>query len=186
MKRLFVAIEVEPNDAFIDFYNALSGSLKHESIKWVEIFNFHITLKFLGETEEDVILAISKELQRISKTFSNFKLNIAKTGIFGSKHDPKVIWLGLESETLNNLGKSVIDGMNKVGFIADRQNFVPHLTLGRIKKLTDNKYFQKMISDNKEKFIQTIYVDKFYLIESVLHKSGPVYNILETYDLKNS
>lgn len=186
MKRLFVAVRVEPDENFNRFYNDLTHALKHESIKWVEIYNIHITLKFLGETIDESIPAISNELTQIAAKFNGFNLNIADTGVFGSNYNPKLLWLGVESKDLKILGIDIINGMSKVGFIPDRQNFVPHITIGRIKKLADKKYFQKLIAENKEKFIQTIYVDKFHLIESVLHKTGPVYKILETYYLKKS
>jgi 2'-5' RNA ligase len=186
MKRLFVAIKVEPDNEFVNFYNYLIGNLKHEPIKWVEIHNIHITLKFIGETPDEIIPLVSGELKKINTNHLGFDVKIAKTGIFGSKHDPKVIWLSVENDSLVELGENVIKGIEEAGVKSDRQNFVPHITLGRIKKITDKKYFQKIISDNKEKFIQSIYVDKFHLIESVLQKSGPVYKILETYDLKKS
>ena len=186
MKRLFIAINVDPNAAFINFYNDFRSKLKHESIKWVEIFNIHITLKFLGETNDDLISLISKELNLIKEKHSAFNIDISNTSVFGSSYAPKVIWLGVGNEILIKLGNDVITGMEKVGVIADRQNFVPHITLGRIKKLEDKNYFQKIISANKEKYIQSIYVEKFHLIESILHKTGPVYKIIETYDFKKS
>jgi 2'-5' RNA ligase len=154
--------------------------------KWVEIYNIHITLKFLGETSEDLISSISEELFLIKEKFSAFNIDISNIGIFGSSYAPKVIWIGVENEILKKLGNDVIETMGKVGFIADRQNFVPHITLGRIKKLEDKTYFQKLMESNKEKYLQTIYVDKFHLIESILHKTGPVYKIIETYDFKKS
>jgi 2'-5' RNA ligase len=122
----------------------------------------------------------------VKEKFSAFNIDISNIGVFGSSYAPKLIWLGVENEILKRLGNDVIAAMEKVGFIVDRQNFVPHITLGRIKKLEDKNYFQKIISANKEKYIQSIYVEKFHLIESILHKTGPVYKIIETYDFKKS
>lgn len=34
-------------------YTRLKTALKHEKIKWVEVRNIHITLKFFGETHDE-------------------------------------------------------------------------------------------------------------------------------------
>jgi 2'-5' RNA ligase len=82
------------------------------------------------------------------------------------------------------LANDVLNGMADIGFERDRQNFVPHLTIGRI-KYTDNKnLFQQTIEKYKSIEIQRQTVDRFYLIESVLHSDGPVYKVLEEFTLQ--
>ena len=185
MKRLFIAVKVEPGYELIILHTKFSSAFQVGSVKWVELHNMHITLKFLGETSEEKIPSIINELKAISCYFKTFETGLIKTGIFGSSYSPKVIWLGLdETEMMTNLALIVIDKMNVIGFVADSQNFVPHLTLGRVKLINDKKLFQNVIAQYKNKYIQKLYVDKFYLIESVLHKDGPTYNVLETFELK--
>jgi 2'-5' RNA ligase len=110
---------------------------------------------------------------------------LQKSGIFGSRYDPRVIWLGTNNnQELTALGEDVLNSLDVAGFSRDRQNFVPHLTLGRIKQLTNKKYFQEVIAQYHETFFQKLTVEQFYLFESILQPSGPVYKVLKSYDLK--
>jgi 2'-5' RNA ligase len=105
-------------------------------------------------------------------------------GIFGSAYDPRVIWFGMQkAEPLKALADDVLTSVEKIGWERDRQNFVPHLTIARIKYVPDKKLFQKVIDENKNAFIQEIYVAEFHLYESILLREGPLYKVLETYHL---
>jgi len=175
-KRLFAAIKIEPDEDLLRVYYSLQQSLKHEKIKWVEPVNLHFTLKFFGETSETKIETINQVLQSIASEIEPFNLSISKTGIFGSSYNPKVIWFGFaEEEKLKKTGEIFLHFLDKVGFPSDRQNFVPHLTVARIKQINDKQYFQKVIDDFKEISLHKISVNEFYLFESILKPAGPVY-----------
>jgi 2'-5' RNA ligase len=96
MKRLFAAIKIHPTARYISLFNEISSSLRHERIKWVEPENMHLTLKFFGETDENLIPAIKLATEESLKKSKPFSLNISNTGIFGSRYDPKVVWFGIE------------------------------------------------------------------------------------------
>ena len=68
----------------------------------------------------------------------------------------------------------------------DRQNFVPHLTVTRIKQLKDKELFFDIISEYKDEFIQDLKVEEIILFESILERSGAVYNIVERFPLKKT
>lgn len=58
-----------------------------------------------------------------------------------------------------------------------------HLTIARIKNIIDKKKFNDSLT--KIKIPKTSFiVDKFYLMESCLKKSGPEYRVIEEYSLK--
>ena len=67
-----------------------------------------------------------------------------------------------------------------IGWEHDRQNFVPHLTIGRIKDVPDKHLFQSIIDMHKKTWMQEIQVREFHLYESTLTREGPVYKVLET------
>ena len=183
-KRLFTAIKIKPSDDFVTLYNNLRIKLKHERIKWVPTGNIHITLKFFGETHEDRIPDISKALRSAAEKHPPFQFELKNVGLFGSTYKPRVIWFGIEnSEALKNLAVSVINDLEKAGWERDRQNFVPHLTVARIKSVQDRHLFQHTIDQFKFSTIQTENVKEFYLYESILRKEGPIYNVLENYPL---
>ena len=122
MKRLFAAIKVNPDENFQEVYYKLRSKLKNEKIKWVDLNNAHITLKFFGETEESEIPLITEVLNQVASQTAPFILTISNIGIFGSYYKPKVIWFGLpENEVLLELGHKVLNRVEEVGFKRDRQ-----------------------------------------------------------------
>jgi len=185
MKRLFAAIKIQPDRAFLDQFRKLQTQLRHERIKWVEEYNIHITLKFFGETEEGKIPEITRVLEEVAADIIVFSFSLQKLGIFGSSYDPRVVWAGIEPyANLSLIMKLISDKLENLGYKPDRQNLVPHLTLGRIKFIKDKQMFQKIIDETKGISFQEIIVDKFIIYESVLKKEGPVYLALKTFQLR--
>jgi len=176
MKRLFAAIKIHPSARYINVFNEISSSLRHERIKWVEPENMHLTLKFFGETDEKQIPAIRQAIETAVSQSGPFTIKIANTGIFGSRYDPKVIWFGIEKNSLlEDLAQNIFTELSKCGWEQDRQNFVPHLTIGRIKELKDKPLFQKIISQYNTVEIQEEKVTEITLYESILRREGPLY-----------
>ncbi len=183
MKRLFAAIKLYPDEQFLQVYYSLKQKLKYDKIKWVEPENIHLTLKFFGEIQENRFHDINKALSAVTKNHKPFKLSITRTGIFGSRYKPRIIWFGIDCPEIKLLGEDVLNTCNRFGFFYDRQNFVPHLTVGRIKNIENKKYFQKIIDQYSEAFLQTLNVMEFVLFESILHPTGPIYKVIERYPL---
>lgn len=185
MKRLFVAIKIVPEEQFLSVYSSLKRQMVLDKLKWVEPQNFHLTLKFLGNTPPYEIPAISAVLNDVAKKHKPFSFFMDKTGIFGSRYQPRVLWFGSDkpSQYLIALGKDVLDSLDQVGFARDSQNFVPHLTVARIKHIIRKEAFQKVVQKHQNDFIQEVKVDTFYLFESILKPQGPEYKIIRAFKL---
>ena len=184
MKRLFAAVKIHPSPEFLRIYNDLRTGLKFSDIKWVKPEIIHVTLKFFGETEERKISEISQILKDVALRHERFNAELVNVGIFGSAYDPRVIWFGMQkAEPLKALAEDVLSSVEKIGWERDRQNFVPHLTIARIKYVPDKKLFQKVVDEHKNAFIQQVSVADFHLYESILLREGPLYKVLETYHL---
>lgn len=186
MKRLFIAVKLIPNDNLLKIYYSLKKALQNDKIRWVPPDNFHLTLKFLGDTPEEKISTISEAM--VNSLSSNKVVNIElnNVGIFGSKYKPRVIWFGInENRQLKDLGMKLLIDLHDAGFPKDRQNFVPHLTVGRITKITDKQLFNIEIDKRRNVFIQRAVVDKIILFESILTSKIPIYNELKSFTLRN-
>lgn len=184
MKRLFAAVKILPSKEFLSVYDSLRSGLKFSEIKWVKPDIVHVTLKFFGETEDSRIPGISRVLSEVASRHGPFSAGIANVGIFGSSYNPKVIWFGIEgSEPLKALAEDVLSSVEAIGWERDRQNFVPHLTIGRIKYVPDKRLFQQVIDRHKNTRMQELRVVEFHLYESILNYSGPTYHILEKHTL---
>jgi len=187
MKRLFVALKIQPGSLFLNSFLALKTSLRHENIKWVEMHNIHVTLKFFGDMRETLIPEISKILKHEAEFRMPFNIKLNGLGIFGSSYSPRVIWVGIEPYVeLSGLMHRLQRELEVAGFESDRQNLVPHLTLGRIKALKDKVLFNKVIASMKEIISLPILIDKMILFESILKQEGPEYLILEQFNFKKN
>ena len=184
MKRIFAAIKPVISNEMVQLYHGLKSTFRSEKINWVDLNNIHLTLKFFGETPENKIQEIHQALGDISLNYSSFLLQFKDLGVFGSSYKPRVIWLGIEENPqLINLATSIIQQMEHIGFIADRQNFVPHISIGRIKHPEDTHRFFDLFQQIKSFTSDAQAIDKFYLFESKLYPSGPEYSMLHTYKL---
>ncbi len=182
MKRLFIAVNVTPNHTLLKVYNDLQARCNKGKIKWVDAGLFHLTLKFLGETSETNENEIVSALHTIAATTHPFSFNLKGVGIFGSSYRPRIIRVNIEDdEQLIQLGNEIRHRLTLLGFPNDSQNFVPHLTLARIKQVQDKAFFQQSISLYKEVFFQKVSVTEFVLYESILHPKGPEYVVVEKY-----
>ena len=184
MKRTFIAIHLVPGEEFCSPYRELKRELRTERIKWVEDHNLHLTLKFLGDTESTKIALIGSILGDLFQKQSAFNIQLNGLGIFGSRYDPCVIWTGIKPyEAVSTLMKSVHQSLIPAGFTLDRQNLVPHLTLGRINEIKDKPGFQKVVDRFKELKSSPIKVNEVRFYESILRKEGPEYIPLKVFSL---
>ena len=188
MKRLFLAIPiVTENNGFVPLLNDLKKTLAHEDrINWVNPKNIHLTLKFIGETppqdEPKIIDAVTKMIEN----HSGFTMDFNVTGIFGSRYAPRVLWLGMQQtpEELLNLEEDVLSAFDCIGYQRDRQNFVPHITLGRIKDLCEKQYFWKVVKAIEQKSYIRQEVNEIILFQSILRPDGAVYKMVKKWELK--
>ena len=176
--RLFIAIPLPLFSLSSKLPLHFQQQLKKDHISWTKPENFHLTLLFLGETPENRIPEIMERVEEVAYDFDPFTLTIEKTGLFGSKYDPKVIWAGAEPfSILNDLHLRIAKTMEAVGYKPDRQNFVPHLTIGRIRRLNDKQQLQKALDAKKEGHFFSQQVEEIVLFESQLKAEGPQYII---------
>lgn len=188
MKRLFVALPITASDTIVHLLDSLKRQLSHERINWVRAENMHLTLKFLGESPESKIAEISGVLTEATQKVHAFGYCFNKTGLFGSRHSPRVLWMGMMERNLQleQLAEMVIEVLDSVGFPRDRQNFVPHLTLGRILRLTDKKLFFKVVNEIPQIDYLCGNANEILLYESILSSKGPRYVVLERFPFSSA
>lgn len=185
MKRLFVAVDVRLSEPFQVLSAQLKQQLCLDKIVWVNANLRHLTLRFLGQTPEPYILPLKQALTKLAAENHAFSLEINKLGVFGSKHSPQVIWLGFQDfEPFRQLFLQLEPQLSAIGFEPNYGNFVPHLTLGRIKQIQNKKRFWELVTALQPKESQVVRVDSLLLIQSRLTPQGPIYRVLERYPLR--
>jgi 2'-5' RNA ligase len=185
MKRIFIALKIIPGALLMRMHASLKALLGNEKITWVDPANIHLTLAFLGDTEDDLIKVVSIMLKKTCTGFGEFKFNLVGTGIFKNFNDPRVIWIGIErNEKLLQLNNLIMTGLKDAGFKLEDRPYRPHLTLGRIKFLRDNNALKKALEKYQDKPIQQVHVEEVILYESILKPTGPVYKPIGKFSLK--
>jgi len=181
-KRLFAAVKIHPSDEFLEIYNQIKTSLRHERITWVNPAAMHLTIKFFGETAVNQIPAISECLKQAVKDVRRFDLEVKNTGMFGSRYEPRVIWFGIEDgNAMQELFRSVSTQLKSIGIMPDRQNFVPHLTIARIKEIRNKQIFQLVLEQYRTHESGKENIKELILYESILQREGPIYKPLEIF-----
>ena len=176
MKRIFIAIKIEPENNLQRIHSSLKSLLGSEKINWVDPANIHLTLAFLGDTEEDRIKVAAIMLKQKCTGFGEFDFNLSGTGVFKDYWDPRVILIGIEnSEKLVKLHNEIKTGLEDTGFKTGDRPFRPHITIGRIKFLRDPGALRAAVEKYKDSEIQKVSVKEVILFESILKPTGPVY-----------
>ncbi len=187
--RLFIAVPIEDRtqELLKEKVTKAQEALDFD-LKWVSGENLHLTLKFLGDTEESKIEDIKNSMENACSPYEKFNIYYDHYGAFPSTDYPKVLFFGLNDskKPLINLQNDLENELYERGFEKEDREYTPHLTFARTRKKTDMrqlKYdFKDFIEENEIRILQK--VDKISLIESQLYKSGPVYKELFSINLK--
>jgi 2'-5' RNA ligase len=184
MKRVFIAVRIDPGEELLKMLSAFKTVLKDESIKWTETSNLHITLVFIGDTEEKRVKEISTILSEICLGFGSFGLILRGAGVFRSLRDPRIIWSGISnSKEMDELNRSIVVRLRATGLQLEERPYNPHLTLGRIKRVNNISQLTDLLENYREKELQKIRVSEIILYESILRPDGPLYKPLGRYSL---
>ena len=95
--RAFIALPVSGEAAAS--ISAVQSSLRQPgcSVRWESPEKFHITLKFLGTADNDLLDRTARTLESIARMTPRFTLGYSCIGAFPSSDRPRVIWIGTEN-----------------------------------------------------------------------------------------
>jgi len=154
-------------------------------VRWVAVERIHLTLKFLGNIDEEHIADISSAMAEAADQKKAFKLSLRGLGAFPSIRNPRVIWLGLDGweENLLPLQNDLESRLEALGFQREEKPYRPHLTLGRVKSLKGRDDLVDLMERDREVDLGSFPVDRITLFRSDLRPSGPVYTPLAVREL---
>ncbi len=182
MNRLFIALPVDSK--IIDtVFNIILQEKNSNLIKWEKKENIHITLKFIGDTEDRITDEIIKILDKVAISNSSFSLATEKFGAFYRNKKPSILWLGFyENETLNKLQNDIENRLELIGIKKEERKFHSHVTLLRVKNERDEEVTRNIITKKIDEIEYKI--NEFYLVKSILTPNGSIYKKLKTFKLK--
>ncbi len=176
-QRLFIAID--PPEALRTAFAAESRRLPSASgLAWTVPGQLHLTLRFLGETDEITAATVRGGLERVA--FAPFRMVTSGIGFFPGERDPRVLWLGVNHDERLLVFKAQIDKLLAArGFPRENRRFTPHLTLARIHE----ELAPEMLPQLRDLRLsgQGMVVDRFHLYASELTPTGALHTVLQTY-----
>ena len=180
--RTFVSVSV-PKE-IVNIQSMLKSTIEPKGVKvrWVMNGKMHLTLKFLGNTTQGSIDNLNEALFNAVKSAKVINLSISGTGAFPVKGRPNVLWLGIKGDIdeLKQLTVNINNSLEPLGFITEKRDFLPHVTIARIKSN------QKKIP-NISHYLNTTFTElpmkivKISLMQSESFSKGTFYTILGTH-----
>lgn len=183
--RTFIAIKIHPGEKVLNQLNDFKTIFKKDGIRWVHEDNFHLTLRFIGNTTREQLCFLVDNLKLVAGNLKSFQIETKGVGCFSSKGKPRVLFVKImESEALTELVAEVEKNVVAAGFHAELKPFRPHLTLGRIKNLERRVHFHSVIEELDDIKYQDSYVSEFILYQSILKPEGPIYKPIKIFKLR--
>lgn len=101
--------------------------------KWVHEADYHITVKFLGGVEREVMKQISEVMVPVTATQQPFMLQTGGLGSFGKPESPRILWTKVSGDLdrLAHLHKETDFAMQPLGFIPENRPCRPHITIAK-------------------------------------------------------
>jgi len=157
-------------------------------ISWVQPASLHLTVKFLGNTDEQVIDPLRAALEQAIGSQIAANVPLERLGAFPRPQNPRVLWVGpseswekgAEAKRIAEIHGTIEQACDSLGFLREAKPFSPHLTLARIKTgerhvgvaLAQGGVLDRPLSSG------SLAVESVVLIKSELKPTGSVYTKL--------
>lgn len=177
MQRLFVSIDL-PQSVKGELAGICSGL---PGARWVDEGQIHLTLRFIGEVDDNVFQDIRKGLAEIKS--SAFVMQLVGVGCFPPRKLPRVLWAGAEPvESIVAVRNRVESLLVRLGLEPEERKFSPHVTLARLRDTPVAKVSSYL--DANALFVSSQFeMDAFHLYSSLLTSQGAIHRVEASYPL---
>jgi len=186
--RVFIAVELSDatRKQLQQLQRIFAGT--GDRVKWTDVSSLHITLRFLGQVEEEALKGLYDALRPVADAIAPFSVELAGVGAFPQPVAPRVIWVGVQRgrKALEQLAAEVNGATTSLGYAAEKRAWIPHLTLGRVKSLDEFTLLPGLVQEHHDTDIGTLQVDGFGVIQSRLTRKGPIYTALQRFPLEGA
>jgi len=179
--RLFTALV--PPDPVRAEMAGLAAALT--GVRWTPVDNIHLTLRFIGPTEDPAMERFAEALARVR--VEPFLLPVGGVGLFPSRGPAKVLWAGVGHghTRLYQLRKQVDEALLSVDPGLALPGFHPHFTIGRLDETHEAKAVAHFIERHQQWEGPPFQVGEFHLMASELAPGRPPsYRVVRTFPLK--
>ena len=178
--RTFIGLPLRLEQSSLEARQDLLSALAGERISWVNPENYHVTLRFIGETKLTDVKEIGSALYAGVQVPGRSLLELSELGSFGPRKRPRVIWLGfVQTDFFDSLKRDVDRVLEGCGIPVKEQTFTAHLTLGRVRSLQNLPRFYNTVDEMRQRFQSSVLFDRLVFYRSIPGPRGPEYQVLE-------
>lgn len=182
IRRCFISIEIPTSyrEKLFEFILQLKKLYPGHGVKFVQKYNFHVTLHFLGNLGQEKMVFVQKIIQSHIEKLKRFELFFDGISVFPSLISPRILFirgngdLGALIQFQERTGKD----LRASGILVDSRPWVCHMTIARITGQRKIDIRDIYFPDDK------IMVDEIFLMESILLPEGPQYRKISSFHLK--
>ena len=145
---------------------------------WVVPENLHVTLNFAGDVLDREVHELCQKLKRTIEVHEPFELSLHGVGGFPSVEMPRVLWIGVDegTDSLISLNRDIEGTLSDWGVNKDRNEYKPHMTLGRLKKAGRwNEKMLDLVHRHRNHDGGACTIDTVTVFSSYLDPGGPTY-----------
>jgi 2'-5' RNA ligase len=104
-------------------------------VRWESSEKLHITLRFLGDIEENDLDELAHALGPQLRGLPSFRISYNALGTFPGPTHPRIIWIGIEENAHVLEVERIVTGLCRERRLGrdEARAFHPHITLGRVK-----------------------------------------------------
>jgi 2'-5' RNA ligase len=183
--RLFYAVQLSESIRGIAARRIESFPVPHPPWRWIPPENYHLTLKFLGEVDDELLPSLFEAAARAASAAKPFTIAFGVFGAFPSLSRPRVLFYRVEdgADMLSALALNLESYLEGCGFEPERRPFRAHLTLARIKRPIPPDIRERLreVPPLPSEAYQE--VGEFVLMKSILSRQGARYEVVETWAL---
>ena len=180
--RAFIAADLEVGPALEPLVRELGDADRR--LKVVSTSQLHLTLKFLGETEDDLVRDIVEAMRRASVDVGTAHLRLRGMGAFPSFSRIRVIWVAVEgADGLAAIARRLDELVGPLGFPRETRPWAAHLTLARARDDRGLGRVRAVLQSHADETFAETRVDEIRLKKSVLTPDGPVYSTVDAIRL---
>ena len=195
MIRAFLAVELSQElradlaTVQQELKHRIEPEMKRDTrISWVQPASLHLTIKFLGNTDEQVIAPLRDALEQAIGSQMAVNVPLERLGAFPRPQSPRVLWVGpsenwekgLEAKRITEIHGAIEQVCEGFSFLRETRPLSPHLTLARIKvggrqvgvALAQGGVLDRPIS------LGSLAIETVVLMKSELQPTGSVYTKL--------
>jgi 2'-5' RNA ligase len=145
-------------------------------VTWVPAVKIHLTLKFLGNTDDSLIPKIKERISKKLSHYRAFYIKIVGVGCFPSEKRPRVLWIGMENSVLlKSIQKDLDAEVADFGFAPDDRPFSPHLTIGRVRSQKGIAEMIRRFAEFRTADFGLVEVKSIHIMKSELKPAGAEY-----------